>query len=277
MPARARRLIAAGLPAVTAALIAACGGTPSRTSPTLSTVPTGATSPTPSPTPVIVGSSRTVLSPLGLRIHSAPALGSANVVGNFGQGASFTVLDYQSGGGGWMKVQGRSTTGWIVADPTLTAPGSFNRYAEANGFSALYPQTWAFQQESYGTVFLPQQGMQSILLETGTTPGSFGPRGLSGYSQSDTGPVQVCGYTGTLSYYVKEASFTGATPTPLPVPRLPLYAEIRLTLSKTEAVLIGFNYQNSGQLDVFGDIYNSLSFPFPLCEAPAAPTPTPSR
>jgi hypothetical protein len=277
MPARARRLIAAGLPAVTAALIAACGGTPSRTSPTPSTVPTSATSPTPSPTPAIVGSSRTVLSPLGLRIHSAPALGSANVVGNFGQGASFTVLDYQSGGGGWIKVQGRSTTGWIVADPTLTAPGSFNRYAEANGFSALYPQAWAFQQESYGTVFLPQQGMQSILLETGTTPGSFGPRGLPGYSQSDTGPVQVCGYTGTLSYYVKEASFTGATPTALPVPRLPLYAEIRLTLSKTEAVLIGFNYQNSGQLDVFGDLYNSLSFPFPLCEAPAAPTPTPSR
>lgn len=165
---------------MTAALIAACGGAPSGTSPTPSTVPTTATSPTLSPTPAIVGSSRTVLSPLGLRIHSAPALGSANVVGNFGQGAFFTVLDYQSGGGGWMKVQGRSTTGWIVADPTLTAPGSFNQYAEANGFSALYPQSWAFQQESYGTVFLPQQGMQSILLETGATPGSFGPRELPG-------------------------------------------------------------------------------------------------
>ncbi|HUZ71067.1 MAG TPA: hypothetical protein VMU65_15270 [Candidatus Saccharimonadales bacterium] len=277
MSPRARCLIAAGLPAVTAALIAACGGTPSRTSPTPSSVPTSATSPTPIPTPAIVGSSRTVLSPLGLRIHSAPALGSTNVVGNFGQGAFFTVLDYQSGGGGWMKVQGRSTTGWIVADPALTAPGSFNRYAEANGFSALYPQTWAFQQESYGTVFLPQQGMQSVLLETGATPGSFGPRGLAGYSQSSTGPVQVCGYTGTLTYYVKAASFTGATPTALPVPRLPLYAEIRVTLNASNAVLIAFNYQDAGQLDVFSDVYNSLAFPFPLCEAPAAPTPTPGR
>ena len=92
-----------------------------------------------------------------------------------------------------------------------------------------------------------------------------------------TGPVQVCGYTGTLTYYAKEASFAGATPSALPVPRLPLYAEIRLTLDKTNAVLIGFNYQNSGQLDVFADVYNSLSFPFPLCEAPAAPTPTPGR
>jgi hypothetical protein len=277
MPARARRLIPAGIPALTALLLAACGGAPSSTSPTPSSVPTTATSPTPSPTPAIVGSSRTVLSPLGLRIHSAPALGSANVVGDFGQGAFFTVLDYQSGGGGWMKVQGRSTTGWIVADPTLTAPGSFNQYAEANGFSALYPQSWAFQQESYGTVFLPQQGMQSILLETASTLGAFGPRGLPGYSQSSTAPIQVCGYTGTLTYYVQETSYTGATPTALPVPRLPLYAEIRLTLDKTTAVLIGFNYQNSSQLDVFGDLYNSLAFPFPLCEAPAAPTPTPGR
>ncbi len=176
-----------------------------------------------------------------------------------------------------MKVQGRSTTGWIVADPTLTAPGSFNQYAEANGFSALYPDTWGFQQESYGTIFLPEQGTQSVLLETGATPGSFGPRGLPGYSQSSTAPVQVCGYTGTLTYYVKEPSSTAATPTALPVPRLPLYAEIRLTLDKTNAVLIGFNYQTSDQLDIFADIYNSLAFPFPLCEAPATPTPTPGR
>lgn len=89
--------------------------------------------------------------------------------------------------------------------------------------------------------------------------------------------MQVCGYTGTLTYYTKEASFTGATPTALPVPRLPLYAEIRLTLDKTNAVLIGLNYQDSGQLDVFEDLYNSLAFPFPLCEAPPAPTPTPGR
>lgn len=261
---------------MTAVLLAACGGAPPSTSPTPTLVPTTPASPTPSPTPAIVGSSRTVLSPLGLRIHSAPALGSTNVVGDFGQGAFFTVLDYQSGGGGWLKVQGQSTTGWIVADPTLTAPGSFNQYREANGFSALYPQTWAFQQESYGTIFLPQQGMQSVVLDTAATPGSFGARGLPGYSQSSTAPVQVCGYTGTLTYYVREASSTAATPTALPVPRLPLYAEIRLTLDKTNAVLIGFNYQDSTQLDVYGDIYNSLAFPFPLCEAPA-PTPTPGR
>ncbi len=168
MPARARRLITAGLMAASAAVLAACGAAP-RTSPVTSGTPTASGVPTPSPTPQLVGTTRTVLSPLGLRIHSAPALGSANVVGNFGQGATFTVLDFQSGGGGWLKVQGRSKVGWIVADPTLTAPGTFNQYGSADGVAALYPQSWGFQQESYGVIFLPQQGTQNILLESAPT------------------------------------------------------------------------------------------------------------
>ena len=59
----------------------------------------------------------------------------------------FTVLEYQSGGGGWFRVQGQTLTGWVVADPSLTAAGTFNRYSAANGVTALYPQTWGFQQE----------------------------------------------------------------------------------------------------------------------------------
>jgi Bacterial SH3 domain len=277
MHARARRLKFAGLAAATAALIAACGSAPPKASPSATGAPTIAATPTPSPTAQIVGTTRTVLSPLGLRIHSAPALGSANVVGNAAQGATVTVLDYQSGGGGWLKVQGRSVTGWIVADPTLTATGAFNRYAAANGVAALYPQTWGFQQESYGAIFLPQQGMQNMLLEPAPALKSFGLPGLPGYTQSTTGPVVVCGYTGTLNEYAKNASYTGATPTALPVPRLALYAEIRLKFDATHAMLIGFNYQTSDQLDVFADLYNSITFPFPLCQATAAPKPTPVR
>jgi hypothetical protein len=277
MPARARRLTSACLAAGIAALLAACGTAPSKASPTVTGAPSIAVSPTPSPTPQLVGTTRTVLSPLGLRIHSAPTLGSANVIANAAQGAIFTVLDYQSGGGGWLKVQGRTVTGWIVADPTLTATGSFNRYRAANGITALYPQSWGFQQESYGAIFLPQQGMQNMLLETGATLQSFGQPGLPGYTQSMSGSVVVCGYTGTSYQYAKNASYTGATPTALPVPRLPLYAEIRLKFDATHAMLIGFNYQNSAQLDVFADLYNSITFPFPLCEATATPTPSPVR
>jgi hypothetical protein len=275
MPARAQRLTSAGLLAACAALLAACGAAPPVTSPTSAGTPTASAIPTPSPTAQLIGMTRTVLSPLGLRIHSAPALGSANVIGNFGQGASFTVLDYQSGGGGWLKVQGRSKVGWIVADPTLTAPGTFNQYGSADGVAALYPQTWGFQQESYGVIFLPQQGTQNMLLQSGPTLESFGPQGLPGYTQSMSGTVVVCGYTGSLDEYAKNASYAGAPPTALPVPRLSLYDEIRIKFDATHAMLIGFNYQNSGQLDVFADLYNSLTFPFPLCEAPAAPTPTP--
>jgi Bacterial SH3 domain len=286
MPARARRLTRAGLPAPTAvalaasalALISACAGvpsTPSRT-PSPAPTPTAVTVPTPSPTPQLVGTTRTVLSPLGLRIHSAPVLESKNVLGGFSQGRTFTVLEYQSGGGGWFRVQGRTLTGWVVADPSLTATGTFNQYSEANGVTALYPQAWGFQQESFGALFVPQQGTtQSAVLETRNSLKSFGAAGLPGYTQSSVGPVLVCGYTGTLAYYVKAASYTGPTPAPLPVARQPLYAEIRFTIDSTHAVLIGFNYQNSSQLDVFSALYNSLAFPFPLCEAPAAATPPP--
>jgi Bacterial SH3 domain len=285
MPARARRLTRAGLPAPTAvalavgalALVSACAGvpsTPSRT-PSRAPTPTAVTISTPSPTPQLVGTTRTVLSPLGLRIHSAPVLDSKNVLGGFSQGRTFTVLEYQSGGGGWFRVQGRTLTGWVVADPALTAVGTFNLYSEANGFSGLYPQTWGFQQESFGTLFVPQQGAtQSGVLETGNSLKSFGASGLPGYTQSSVGPVLVCGYTGTLAYYVKAASATGPTPSPLPVARQPLYAEVRFTIDSSHAVLIGFNYQSSSQLDVFAALYNSLAFPFPLCEK-AAPTPSP--
>lgn len=271
MSARARRLSCAGL--LAAAALVGCGSSKPATTPTPTGGPTIATSPTPSPTPQLVGTTRTVLSPLGLRIHSAPALGSANVVGDAGQGATFSVLAYQDSGGGWFRVQGRTVTGWIVADPTLTAPGRFNVYHTASGVAALYPDDWSFQQESYGAIFLPQQGTQSIVLETGATLASLGPAGLLGYAQESTDTVVVCGYTGTLAQYTKSPSYTGPTPTPLPVARLPLYAEIRLKFDSTHAMLIGFNYKTSDELDVYEDLYNSITFPFPGCEA--TPTPAP--
>jgi hypothetical protein len=285
MSARARRLTQAGVPAMTvatvvlgcAALLTGCGGLPGTSSRPPTRTPTVVIIPTPTPTPQIVGTTRTVLSPLGLRIHSAPLLESSNVVGGFSQGRQFTVLQYQSGGGGWYKVQGQTLGGWIVADPTLTAEGTYNLFAESNGVTALYPQTWGFQNESFGTLFVPQQGSgQSIVLEIANSLASFGAPGLPGYMQSSSTSALVCGYTGTLSYYAKEASYSGATPPALPVSREPLYAEVRFKIDASHAMLIGFNYQNSSQLDVFSALYNSLSFPFPLCEAPAAATtPTP--
>jgi hypothetical protein len=270
-------MTAATLMAGAAVLLAGCAGVPSSPSRTPSSRPTTVvTSPTPIPTPPLVGSTRTVLSPLGLRIHSAPVLDSKNVIGGFSQGRIFTVLEYQSGGGGWFHVQGRTLAGWVVADPTLTAAGTFNSYSQANGVSALYPQTWGFQQESFGALFVPQQGTtESAVLEIANSVKSFGVAGLPGYTQSSSVPVLVCGYTATLGYYAKQPSYTGPTPAPLPVARQPLYAEVRFKIDASHAMLIGFNYQNSSQLDVFSALYNSVAFPFPLCQAPAAATPKP--
>lgn len=268
----AASVLAAGATVV----LAACAGVPSSPSRTPPATPTGATITTPSPTPQLVGTTRTVLSPLGLRVHSAPVLGSTNVIGGFSQGRSFTVLEYQSGGGGWFRVQGRSLAGWIVADPTLTAAGAFNTYSEANGVTALYPQTWGFQQESFGTLFVPQAAAtESAVLETATSLKSFGAAGLPGYTASTSAAIVVCGYTGTLTYYAKGSASSGATPVPLPVPRQPLYAEIRFTIDATHAMLMSFNYQDSSQLDVYSALYNSVAFPFPRCEAPAKATPAP--
>jgi hypothetical protein len=74
---------------------------------------------------------------------------------------------------------------------------------------------------------------------------------------------------------MKETAYSGPTPAPLPVARQPLYAEIRFTIDPTHAMLLGFNYQNAAQLDVYAGLYNSIAFPFPRCEAPAAATPAP--
>ena len=170
-----------------------------------------------------------------------------------------------------IDVQGRSLGGWIVADPTLTAAGTFNTYAEADGFTALYPQNWGFQQETFGTLFVPQQGTgQSIVLETAQQSQVVRGRRAARVYAIELSTGSSCAATpARSSYYMKNATSTGATPPPLPVARQPLYAEVRFRIDSTHAMLIGFNYQNSSQLDVFAALYNSLAFPFPLCEAPA--------
>src|ERR1700724_1104930 len=137
------------------------GGTASGTSASASSTP-GA-----SATPRIVGSMRTVMTQLGLNMHADSAR-SAAVVGVLGQGAQVAVLDYRATDGGWFKVQGQTVTGWIVADATLTAAGTFTSYASnGRGFSVLYPDSWTFAEEPNDTLFRPQaQGAQTIVVRT---------------------------------------------------------------------------------------------------------------
>ena len=260
-------------------LLSACG-TATQTTQT----PKGTPKSSASPTAQVVGSQRTVLSQLGLNIHSDMS-STAPVVATAARGVTLSVLDYRPDGGGWYKVQGQNTTGWIVADPALTASGVFTSYASTErGFSALIPNTWTFAEEAAAVVLRPQQGDQNIVVRSGANSAALGPQSPNGYiAQSATEQV-VCGYTGLLSSYRQGASTgsptTGASPSASSAARhLSNYAVIRLTFDAAHTMEIAYNYSSDDQLAIFQDFYNSISFPFPQCQAPApaapaAPAPT---
>jgi hypothetical protein len=258
------------------AALAACGPGSSGSGNPSSTAHGRSASPAPaSPTPQLVGTVRTVLSPLGLFMHSDPTLVSTNHVGNLQQGATVTVLDYKPDAGGWFKVMGQSTTGWIVADPTLTAQGSFTPF-DSPAFSVLVPESWTFAQEPADVLFRPQSGTQTIVVRAAATLAAFGAVGLPGYTNTFTQEEVVCGYTGDLVEYASGSGASAAAPSPAgsAATRLAMYAEIRLKFDATHAMLIGFNYDHTSQLDDFQNFYNSISFPYPQCQA--APTPGPT-
>ena len=225
--------------------------------------------PTPSPTPALVGSTRTVLSPLGLRVHSAPALVSGNVIGGFSQGRSFSVLAYQSGGGGWFHVQGRTLAGWVVADPALTAAGTFNTYSEADGCHRAVPADVGLPAgDLWNAVRTAAGDHDSAVLETAEQPQVLrcsGAAGIPGDERDADRRLRLHRHArllheGDVVHGCDAGTAAGPATAALcrDAPRS----------DSTHAMLIGFNYQNSSQLDVFSALYNSIAFPFPLCEAP---------
>jgi hypothetical protein len=255
-------------------LTAGCGDAPTPTG--IATNPPGqgtATAGGGSPSASAVSGVRTVLSPLGLNIHDAPAV-SAPRLGTAAQGALLSVVDHTDQNGGWYKVQGQTVTGWITGDPTLTAPGGFNQYAStARRFSALYPQDWTFADEANDVLFHPMTGPQTIVVRAAMRTADFGAAGSTGYVGSGQQTVVVCGVTADLNEYTRTGA---APPTPTPGTAGPLarLAQIRLRLDAGYALALDFNYSGAADLAVFGDFYNSMTFPFPACQLPAAPAPT---
>jgi len=270
---RRRRLALLAIPA------SVCAGCSSGSHATTPPPSTSNHTPGASPTAQVIGTTRTVLATLGLNIHSDTST-TAAVVGVAAQGTQLSVLDYKSSNGGWYKVQGQSVTGWIVANPALTAQGQFTSYqSDARGFAVLYPANWTFAEETTDVLFRPQQGTSSIVVRTSANTAAFGQSGLPGYaSVYENDSLVVCGYTGTLSEYARTSGSAGATPTPGGSSAMPLglYAQIRLRFDSSHAMEIAYNYQSQGDLDIYTDFYNSITFPYPLCEAPASPAPSPT-
>jgi hypothetical protein len=307
----ARSRVLAVLAAAAAVTLSGCGLV-SASAPTngtaVATQPPGAgATGTVTPTPGASGSAapqlsgqRTVLTPEGLRIHSSASL-SASVEAAAAWGVTLTVLGYDASGGGWQdatmsgtawyKVQGATVTGWVVADPTLSAEGVLTpvSFADKDIDGVLFPTTWTYADDPGEVVFRPQSGsdLASLAIRYAATLSALGAAGLTGYSAVASNDEAVaCGYTGTLVQYTAGA---GATPQPTAdaggaaVTRLADFAQFRVALSSSFALDIEINYSAAGDYTVFENVLNSVRYPFPDCEtgtagtAPSAsPSPSPS-
>ena len=218
------------------------------------------------------GTIRTVLSPLGINLHSSASL-TASRVGSASQGATLTVLTQQSSNGGWYQVQTSAGSGWIVADGTLTAPGYFQSYSSTSrGFAALYPQSWTFAEEANDALFRPQQGNQNIVVTSAGSLAGLGQQQLNGYAAKNQTSEVVGGVTWNLITY----SYGGSSsPTPDVGTAVLLTSRQVITLGLDGSHFLRIAYNYSGSPDTaFADFYNSMTFPFPQCEQTATPSPT---
>ncbi len=257
-------------------LLAGCGDSASPTGVATNPVVQGGGSAGAGPTPSHAAASgvRTVLSPLGLNIRQSASVRSARL-GTAAQGAVLQVVGRTDQNGGWYQVQGQTVSGWITADPSLTAAGQFTQYqSQDRQFSALYPQNWTFAESTTNVVFHPVDGDQTIVARNGAHTADFGPAGGAGFNASGQETAIVCGVTADLNEYTHVGA---AAPSPAPgtAGPLALLAQVRLRLDATHALALDFNYRTAGDLDVFSAFYNSMTFPFPQCQLPA-PSPSPA-
>ena len=258
-------------------LLAACGGNGTPTG--IATNPPvqdgGTSAGSPSPSSGAASGVRTVLSPLGLNIRQNASVSSARL-GTAAQGAVLQVTGHSSQNGGWYQVQGQTVSGWITADPTLSAAGQFTQYqSQDRQFSALYPSDWTFAESPANVLFHPTNGDQTIVARNGAQTSDFGPGGAAGFNASGQETVIVCGVTASLNEYTHVGA-PSTTPAPGTAGPLALLAQIRLRLDATHALALDFNYKTAANLDVFSAFYNSMTFPFPQCQLPASPAPSPT-
>ncbi len=218
---------------------------------------------------------RTVLSPLGLNIRQSAAVTSTRL-GTAAQGAVLQVVGHTDQNGGWYQVQGQTVSGWITADPTLTAAGQFTQYqSQDRQFSALLPAELDLRGEHHQRDLPPgRAATRPSWRATRAHVADFGAAGGAGFNATGQETVVVCGVTADLNEYTHVGT-PPSTPAPGTAGPLALLAQIRLRLDATHALALDFNYNSAADLDVFSAFYNSMTFPFPQCQLPAAsPSPT---
>lgn len=276
---------------------AACGGTSTSTVGGVATNPpltevTGTSTATATPTgsggPTQTSGIRTVIAPLGLNLRDQPSTAGA-VIGNLAEGTVLTVVGNTAKNGGWYQVKGETKTGWITADPHFSSARHLTSFGSSqHGFSLLYPDTWSFTDSGGATVvFAPQSGgADKLTVTTGPAQNALGQPGAPGYAVTSGESVEVFGVTGTLRLFdrgggpssssasTSSAGTPGAAPpaTTTFAPTAAHLAEILLTVNAQNAMRIDFEYADTVELGVFGDIYNSMKIYAALPTPPAAAT-----
>jgi Bacterial SH3 domain len=287
VPFRVWRLLLGA--AVTAAVTAGCNNSTHKSSSTTTrpaastTAPSGAIS---SSQPQTSGP-RTVLSPIGLNVRGA-ASKSAPVVGSAAQSVVLTVLGYTASAGGWFHVKGATVTGWITAQPTLSAPGEFRSYS-SDQFAALYPATWTESALPVSTsvattsapsqrtpagpaagapssvVFRPASGAGDIV---STAAGSMAqlPDGRQGYGRTSVSQVVVCGITAGLVVF-QQTGTSPATSSATSVPQSLTYlAQVRFPVDRQHALGFYADMPDLGTtFQIFKDFVASVTFSAPQC------------
>jgi hypothetical protein len=255
-----------GLSVITLSIVLAGCTSPNPHHATGHATTTSTTSAPSTSTTVPASGARTVLSPIGLNIRSAPSTTAAVLV-TAAQGAVLTAVAQSSG---WLEVKGPTVTGWISADPTLSAPGTFAAYTSTqHQVSLLYPQGWtATESPPASVVFHPSSGRDTVVVTTAATVGQLG-RGLPGYHQTNDEQVVVCGVTGELVTFVQMAAPTTSTQ-PAGIVAEHYLAQVHLTLDAQHALGIDANVADMSQLQSYRDFVNSVTFPFPQCHSTGA-------
>jgi hypothetical protein len=254
------------LGAALSVLAGACGSSGKHAAPPPSptTVPRATTTTLPG---VQTTGPRTVLSPIGLRVHIQAAT-SARVVGTAAWNSVLTVLrPVVNVHGSWFEVKGATRTGWITADPRLSAAGEFRSYTSSpHRFSVLYPTTWTYKESTpVSVVFSSSPVGDSIVVTTAATAAKL-PAGRPGYVESATHSIVVCGVTGNLVTYTRSQSSTPTSSVAGAATAKPFLLQVRLTLDAHHALGVDGNLTDLGAPRlVYTNFVNSMSFPYPQC------------
>ncbi|HUJ66155.1 MAG TPA: hypothetical protein VLX59_11490 [Acidimicrobiales bacterium] len=209
-------------------------------------------------------------------------------MGSAAQGVVLTVLGYTASAGGWYHVKGATVTGWVTAQPTLSAPGEFRSYS-SDQFAALYPATWT-ESALPGSAAVSTTSAPSQRTPTGPPPGAPSsvlfrpasgagdivstaaggvaqlPDGRPGYGRTSVSQVVVCGITAGLVVFQQ----TGSSPTTTSATSVPqsltYVAQVRFPVDRQHALGFYADMPDLGPtFQIFKNFVASVTFNAPQC------------